>query len=250
MLYRALATGFCFAVFGLGQILMGATAFPVILLLARNPSRRRKLAKRAVHYSFRAFVELMRITRVLDYRIQGLPRLQREGLLVLANHPSLIDVVFLVSFIKQADCVVKSSLFKNPFTRYAILAAGYISNEGDPEAVVAACRASFAEGNSLVIFPEGTRSEPGQALSLQRGASQIAVRAGRDMTPVIIRAREHNLGKRSAWWKVPRKRMDFEFVVQDDLAIGPFQNVEASLAARELTDFLSGYFNKEISAHA
>jgi len=125
MAYRALATGFCFAVFGLGQLLLGLTVFPVILFLVREAPRRRKLAKLGIHYSFKAFVGLMRFTRVLDYRCNGLQRLERPGLLVLANHPSLIDVVFLISFLRQADCVVKGSLFKNPFIRFAVSGAGF-----------------------------------------------------------------------------------------------------------------------------
>jgi 1-acyl-sn-glycerol-3-phosphate acyltransferase len=249
MAWRALATGLCFAVFGLGQLVLAFTAFPLILLFAPDAAKRRRLAKLAIHVSFKAFVELMRLSGVLDYRVKNLERLRRGGLLVLANHPSLIDVVFLVSFIPQADCVVKSSLLKNPFTRFAVMGAGYISNDADPEAVVEACRASFAEGNSLIVFPEGTRSIPGQPLSLQRGSSQIAVRCARDMTPVIIRARDHNLGKRSKWWKVPRKKMDFDFTVNEDLAVAPFLKDPggASLSARELTEFLGGYFNREIS---
>jgi 1-acyl-sn-glycerol-3-phosphate acyltransferase len=251
MAWRALATGFCFAVFGLGQLVLGLTVFPLVMALVWKPSLRRQVAKRAIHLSFKAFVELMRLTRVLDYRCSHLERLDRPGLLVVANHPSLIDVVFLISFLPQADCVVKGSLFKNLFIRFAVKGAGYISNDDDPEAVVKACGDSFAEGNSLVVFPEGTRSVPGQPFSLQRGLAQIAVRTQRDMTPVIIRAKEHNLGKNSRWWKVPPRRMDFEFQVNEDLPIAPFLGDGASpaLAAREVTEFLTRYFAKETAAH-
>jgi 1-acyl-sn-glycerol-3-phosphate acyltransferase len=249
MAWRALATGFCFATFGLGQLLLGLSLFPLMLVLVRNPLKRRRLAKRAIHYSFKAFVFLMWLTRVLDFKIKDLERLKRPGLLVLANHPSLIDVVFLVSFIEQADCVVKSSLFNNPFIRFAVAGAGYISNDDDSLAVVEACRSSFDEGNSLVVFPEATRSQPGSPLALRRGAAQIAVRTGRNVTPVIIRAREHNLGKQSRWWKVPRKRMSFDFEVNEDLSVAPYlsPDKEAAVAARDLTEFLTEYFNREVS---
>ena len=250
MCWRALATGFCFAVFGLGQLILGLTLFPLVLLLVWKPSARRRLAKRGIHWSMKAFVGLMHLTRVLDYSVEGLEKLKKPGILVLANHPSLIDVVFLLSFIEEADCVVKSALFKNPFTGFAVKGAGYISNDKDPEAVVEACRTSFAEGNALIVFPEGTRSVPGLPLQLQRGSAQIAVRCGRDMTPVIIEAREHNLGKASLWWKVPRRRMQFHFKVKADMPIGPFLEKEASLAARDLTDHLTAYFNRETLAHA
>jgi hypothetical protein len=37
--------------------------------------------------------------------------------MIIANHPSLIDVVFLIGLVRQANCVVKQSLWENPFTR-------------------------------------------------------------------------------------------------------------------------------------
>jgi len=110
----------------------------------------------------RGFVGLMRGLGVLDYRLHDCERLQRPGLLVLANHPTLIDVVFLLALIPHADCVVKGRLARNPFTRGPIRAAGYITNE-EPQGVLEAAGASLARGNALILFPEGTRSVPGRA---------------------------------------------------------------------------------------
>jgi 1-acyl-sn-glycerol-3-phosphate acyltransferase len=251
-IWRALATGFCFSVFGLGQLLMAVTVFPLMMLLGRNSKGQKRLSRWMIHLAFKGFVELMRVTRVVDYEVEGLERLKRPGLLVLANHPSLIDVVFLISFLPQADCVVKAELFRNLFTRFAVSSAGYIPNDQEPEVVVEACRSSFEAGNSLVVFPEGTRSVPGKPLSLQRGSSRIALLARRDMTPIIIRVGQHNLGKGSKWWHVPKRRPLFHFSVREDIAIAPFlkEGEERSLAARRLTDWLTDYFSKETQANA
>ena len=94
---------------------------------------------------------------------------------MLANHPSLIDVVVLISIIPNADCVVKAHLFKNPFLRGVVKNTGYISN-ADPEGLLVDCKKSLAAGNNLIIFPEGTRTKVGQAVKFQRGAANIALR--------------------------------------------------------------------------
>ena len=65
----------------------------------------------------------------MTYQIEGGERLQRDGLLVLANHPTLIDVVCLISLLPNADCVVKRAVARNPFMRGPVRAAGYISND-------------------------------------------------------------------------------------------------------------------------
>jgi len=248
--WRTFATGFCFAIFGIGQILLAFTVFPLLVVLIRNPARRKQWGRFVVHHSFRAFIRLMRLTGGLEYRVEGLERLRQPGTLVLANHPSLIDVVFLISFIRNADCVVKASLLKNPFTRYAILAAGYIPNHADPEAVLAACRASIEQGACIVVFPEGTRTEPGQPLRLQRGAAHIALRVACDMVPVVIRTGEHNLGRGSRWWRVPAQKVRFQFQVKERLRVERWlpAGQEPAIGARELTEFLTTYFKRETGA--
>lgn len=247
MAWRTFATGICFAAFGLGQLVLGWTIFPLILILVRDPLTRRRLGKRVIHLAFKAHILLMRVTRVLDVKLKHLERLDRPGLLVLANHPTLIDAVFLISFLKQADCVIKSSLFENPYIRFAAKGAGYIANVEDSLAVVEACRSSFEEGNSLLVFPEATRSQPGAERNLRRGAAQIAIRTRRDITLVIIRVSEHNLGKESHWWKVPPKRVSFEFEVKEDLPIKPYLSGkrEPAMAARDLTQHLAALIKKE-----
>ena len=245
--WRTFATGICFAAFGLGQLVLGWSVFPLILLLISDPLKRRRLGKRVIHLAFKAHILLMRVTRVLDVKLVNLERLDRPGLLVLANHPTLIDAVFLISFLEQADCVIKSSLFENPYIRFAARGAGYIPSVEDPLAVVEACRTSFEEGNSLLVFPEATRSQPRSVPNLRRGAAQIAIRTGRDVTLVIIRVSEHNLGKDSQWWKVPPNRVSFVFEVKEDLPIKPYLDPtkEPALAARELTDLLAETIKRE-----
>lgn len=248
-LWRAAATGFCFAVFGLGGVALGLSVFPALRLAYPDPRARRRAAKRIIHLGFRAFVELMRLLGVLSYRVAGLDRLDRPGLLVLANHPSLIDVVFLVSFIPQADCLVKRSLLDHPFLRWPVRAAGYISYD-EAETTLEACRRSFDEGNVLIVFPEGTRSVPGKPIRLQRGAAQIAVRARKDVTPVLIRATDTNLTKDSVWYRPPARAMRFSLTVEPDIRLAPFLKAGRGgepLAARLLTEHLTAYFEKERS---
>lgn len=246
--YRGLATGVCFAVFGLGGLAIAVTVFPLLMFGVRDEQRRRRLGKRVMQKSFRFFVEFMRVVGVLRYRVRNLERLDRPGLLIVANHPSLIDVVFLLSFLKRANCIVRSSLLKNPFTRYPILAADLIPNGSGGVELLDRCIASMDAGDALVIFPEGSRSEPDGMLPFQRGAAHLAVRARKDVTPVVIRVSEHNLGRHSRWWRAPRKRMDYDFEIKEDIPIQPLleRQQEAPAAARILTQELRRFFEVEL----
>lgn len=247
--WRVLATGFCFSVFGLGGLVIRCLVYPLLMLCAREPQRRVVLSQGLIHYSFRAFVGLMAAMQVLTYEVRGLERLQRRGLLVLANHPSLIDVVFLISLTRHADCIVKEALLRNVFTRGPIMAAGFIANSAGA-GLVGDCVRSLQSGNNLVIFPEGTRTPlHGGAVRLQRGAANVAVRGGFDITPVYIHSTLPMLTKGTPWWQVPRQRPHFTIEVHEDIAVAPFVARAGSqaLAARAVTEHLSVQLFKKAS---
>ena len=249
--WRVFATGLSFTVFGAGGLVLGALVFPLLNLVVRQPQRRVAAVRELIHRAFRIYVGLMRALGVLRYEIRGLDKLKRSGLLILANHPTLIDTVFLMAFVKNADCIVKGALWHNPFTRGPLRAAGYISNEGGP-ALVQDCIASLRRGNNLIVFPEGTRTPGDGVISMKRGAANIAVRGDLNMTPVLIRCEPPTLGKGEKWWRVPSRRVLIRIDVQDDLAIEAFTGGGASevMAARRLTEFLQNYFTGKCQSHA
>lgn len=247
-LWRSVATIFCFSVFAVGASLL-ALPFVLLLIFVRDPARRRRLGKRAVHWGFRAFVGLMQAVGVVRVRLDpGLrAALAEGGRFVVANHPTLIDFVVLGSFCPQADCLVKGALFRDPTRRWPVLLAGYIRNE-DGEQTLAQAARSFAEGNSLFIFPEGTRTRPGEAPRFQKGAAQLAVRLGRDVLPLLISATPSNLHKGAPFWWAPAAPIDMRLDALAPVAVAPFlaaRQGEAALAARDLNQHLQGLYPQE-----
>ncbi|RLA06755.1 MAG: 1-acyl-sn-glycerol-3-phosphate acyltransferase [Gammaproteobacteria bacterium] len=245
--WRLLATGFSFLMFGLGGLILPWLAIPVLYLLPGGDLQRERRAKALVHYAFRAFVEMMRWLGVLTYSVTNRTELNRPGQLIFANHPSLIDVVFLIAFIKRADCVVKSSLLNNPFMRGPIKVAGYIANDS-PEQVIQSAAQSLQRGNSLIVFPEGTRTTPGQPISMPRGAANIALRTNSDITPVILSLNPTSLTKELKWHQIPERRTHFSLMLRPNLNIQEFQDMPTQTrSARQLTRFLEQFFSKEIT---
>ncbi|MFC5474840.1 lysophospholipid acyltransferase family protein [Paraherbaspirillum soli] len=244
--WRILATGFSFFVFGVGGLLLRISVFPLLNLMVWERRRRVLIARHVIRLAFRAFVGLMRGLGVLHYEIRGLERLERQGLLILANHPTLIDTVFLMAFVKRADCIVKSRLWQNPFTGGPVRAAGYISNDHGT-GLVEDCVASLQQGGNLIVFPEGTRTPADGVVSLKRGAANIAVRSRSNVTPVLIRCSPPTLGKGGKWWQVPPVAARFSIEVKEDIEVQAFlaRADGEALAARHLTAHLQDYFRKE-----
>lgn len=247
-LWRLFATGLCFLVFGLGGIVVPMVATPILYLLPGDPVTRQRRARRLVHWLFRGFIHLMRGLGVMSWRVDGLEKLRRGGLLVLANHPTLIDVVFLVAFIPNANCIVKSRLLNNPAMRGFISLAGYITNDRGDDLLAQAGR-SFTAGDVLVVFPEGTRTREEAPIHFQRGAANMAIRCQVPVTPVVIHCSPPTLSKEHKWYHIPERPFVMSFEVKDDIAISPFLDCPASLGSRRLTNHLEQFFTEERPCH-
>jgi len=248
-LWRIFATGLSFTVFGLGGIILPTISIPLLYLLPGGERRRERRTKLLIHYAFRSFLEMMKFLGIMTYHVEDIEKLNRPGQLILANHPTLIDIVFLIAFIRQADCVVRSGLVKNPFTRGPIRAANYIANDSS-EAVMALAAKSLERGNSLIIFPEGTRTTQGQRLNMQRGAANIALRCQHPIVPVILNCTPSTLTKELSWYQVPAKPFHISLKLNPEMSIEEFhKEPKTSLAARQLTRFLESYFTMELATY-
>lgn len=245
--WRLIATALSFALFGIGGVLLRVLVFPLLALLPGDSLTQRTRARLVVSKTFRMFVKFMYHSGVLTYSVEGVERLGRPGQMVIANHPSLIDVVVLIAFIRDANCVVKQSLWDNPCMRGPIRAAQFISNSGSMDMLDEAAEA-LRSGQTLIIFPEGTRTQPGQAPQFHRGAAAIALRGARVVTPVVISVTPTTLTKAEPWYSIPSRRFHFNLQVGEDIdpqqfnALGP-----APVASRKLNDHLHHYFMKELA---
>jgi 1-acyl-sn-glycerol-3-phosphate acyltransferase len=245
--WRLFATALCFAVFGLSAAICGMLVFPLMRLLPGTVEAHRRRVRATFRAYMRSFVGLMSAVGVLTYEFEGAGRLGRPGQIILANHPSLIDVVFLIGFTPQATCIVKEALFHNPFTRWPVAAAGYVSNTSTLTMVERASEA-LREGQNVIVFPEGTRTTPGQALQFHRGAASIAVRAATVVTPVFIRCDPTTLAKSMPWHRIPERRVHFSFRVGADIDPGAFRAAPAPLASRAFNAHLLKVFAEELRA--
>ena len=245
--WRLIATAASFTLFGLGGLSLRLVVFPLLSCLPGDAVRHRQRARYTVSRLFWLFIRFMTRTGVLSYEVHGAERLGRPGQMIIANHPSLIDVVFLIGLMRDTNCVVKQSLWQNPFTRSPVRATQYISNDGSVDMLDNAAGA-LKEGQTLIIFPEGTRTRPGHAPAFHRGAAAIALRGAKILTPVVITVNPTSLTKAEPWYRIPKRRMHFSFRVGADIdpqtfaALGP-----PPKASRLLNDFVHDYFIKELA---
>ena len=256
---RAVGTAFCFLVFGMLGLSVLCIFFPLSNLVRGKGRDSQIWVRGIIHRGMHWFSRFMAACGVVRYEVRNREKLERRGLLVVANHPSLIDVVFLMGLLDQPVCVVKASLKANLFTRGPVKSAGFIVNS-DGSQLIDDCIATVQAGNNLIIFPEGTRSlrHDGALSPMKRGVANIALRGGIDLTPVVITVSEPVLGKGVRWYRVPVRRPRFVLSVMDDIPISDYLDRAAEQGeagafnrmARALTKDLNDFFVREIGREA
>ena len=98
----------------------------------------------------------------------------------------------------------------------------------------------------MIIFPEGTRSVPGQPCRFQRGAAAIALQADKILTPVTISCYPSTLTKAEKWYQIPDRRFHLAMHVGDDMALRDFLEMEPrTVAVRRFNRYLQDYFSQQ-----
>ncbi len=241
-LWRLFGTGLSFFLFGFVGVLFWGMLFPLFEKFIGVGLQKKLRSRALMHRIFHLYMEFMRVIGILSYEVHGGERLNAPGRLIVANHPCLLDVVFLISQVRNATCIVKPALAANPFMRIPIHALSYIYAV-EPELLLEQCTADLHQGCSLIVFPEGTRTTPGKPVKFLRGAAAIALQAKVKILPVHIGCAPTTLTKREKWYQIPHKKFTLSLHVGDDIEVDAIDgNADRSLAARKLTRHLETYF--------
>jgi len=230
-------------------VLIALTAMPLLGLLPGTKKEKEIRSQRAIHFLARFYLRVVEILQVGRFEATGASKLRQPGQLIVANHPSLLDVILLISLMPQADCVIKGRYLHHPLTGSAARGAGFIPNWEGPN-LVDECAERLIQGRSVIIFPEGTRSPVGRLGRFARGAAHIALRSGRDPVPVTIRCDPATLYHGRAWWDVPHRMFTLSAQVGDPLLVKEHvaPAMSPALAARALTRGLREHFEAELAS--
>ena len=232
---RSFLCAFCFCIFGLGSIVIGSAIFPIVLLVYKS-DKQRKIFANTIYLSWRFFIWLICSLRLIKIKCPSYKQLKSlSGTIVIANHPSLIDVVILVSRIPNSICVVKESLFKNIFVR-KVIRKTYLSNTMKPEEFIAQGQDILSKGYNIVIFPEGTRTVANRPIRLHRGFAYLQIETKANILPIKITNTPAILGKKQKWWDIGNKTSVYDIIPKPYISYDTTKIHDKRKMALDITD--------------
>lgn len=139
----------------------------------------------------RASIGWARISCGIRYELVGTENIPAGACVVLSKHQSAWETLFLQYYLQPSVTVAKAELLRIPFFGWGLALARPIAIDRSKPSqalkeIMRAGSAHLAEGRRVIIFPEGTRTLPGEQGEYSAGGAMLAVKAGVPVLPVAL----------------------------------------------------------------
>lgn len=196
-------------VLGLGVLAILCLSWTPFALLGQwvfPKSRTLPIGRQAIHRVFNFYTHFLEWCCGCRFNLKDVEALAAypDSMVIVANHPSLLDAVLITSRLPNAVCIMKGSLVRNVLLGAGSRMAGYISNDSALTVVRRGVEALKAEPTKLVIFPEGSRTRTPPVDTCQSTAGVIAARAGVPVAVLSISMSSPYLGKQFPLLRPPQ----------------------------------------------
>lgn len=235
-LYQYLVLYGALAVFGVGGLIYTAVSPLCGFLLPTAAGNR--LGQVVMMGLFRFFVGLLRLSRIVHCDLDDLDRLRGESLLLVPNHPSLLDAVLIVSRLPNVVCIMKAQILDNPFLGGGARLAGYIRGD-HPMEMMRKARQALHSGRHVLVFPEGTRTDTPPVNPFKGNFALMAKQAKKPVQTVFLHSDSPYLQR---GWPLFRKP---EFPIHYRAALG--QRFEPHEDPQELKRKVEAYFREVLA---
>ncbi|HET6582746.1 MAG TPA: lysophospholipid acyltransferase family protein, partial [Nannocystaceae bacterium] len=213
---RVLIVGMFYAAFGVFGLLLTFVFVQLAIRGVRDREARIARGQDLVQrWSRRYFDWLTRFRICRPHWPRRPPAVLAQGrpAVVIANHPSLLDVVFLMGALPRITYVAKESWVNGPLGSM-LRSCGHIglpASRSPADGAIALQRMidALTAGRTLLVFPEGTRSPMHGLYPFQRGAFEAAIRVGVPIVRLVVRVEPSMLRKHQPWYDVARRPVDF-----------------------------------------
>lgn len=180
-------------------------------------------------------------------QVEGRERIRPDATYVMvANHQSLLDILVLFRLFVHFKWISKIENFRIPFIGWNMTMNRYIKlKRGDKKSVVQmlkAARATLDEGNSIMMFPEGTRSVDGQLRAFKPGAFELAQVSGRPILPIVLEGTSDALPKRGF---VLQGRHAISVQVLDEIPYESFAGDSVEELTTRVRDLISQHLDEK-----
>ncbi|MDY4832957.1 MAG: lysophospholipid acyltransferase family protein [Treponema sp.] len=235
---------FAMTVFGVGAVILAVFVFPFIRLFTLRRKDFGVVARAYVSHTFRVFLGFLNILHVSIRKVENEDDYRNiHSKIIIANHPSLLDFVYIMSLVPNSTCIVRGGLTKTPLR--GVIKQAYITNTTTFEDMCVECKKLTDMGCNVIIFPEGTRTPRHGKNNYKKGAARIALYCGCDIQPIFIGGSDkYGLGKHDPLWSYNHvEPYLYDFKKLPVISIDEYKDLSEPIAAKRLTEKMEEVLN-------
>ncbi|MBB5224855.1 lysophospholipid acyltransferase family protein [Treponema ruminis] len=248
--YRIFGKIFALVIFGVGTVLLAALCFPICKLIFRPKTKFRYHTRYLIYILFNVFIKFLWLLRVIRIKVDKKNYLNKlESAIVVANHSAYLDSFVMLAQLKHATIIPKASLSERNVMKLVINEL-YTPNSVPFDEIVERAKEDFANGNTLIMFPEGTRSTPYGQNYYKKGAARISLATGVPIIPVYIGGNsKKGLGKGDKIFEYNHSSIySFDLHIKEPVYPDEFKDLPGPIAAKRLTDKIRDILSDEANA--
>lgn len=209
---RSILAVFCFFIFGIGAVILNFLLFPFI-------KNNKELCSDIIHNTWRFFVNLMMFLKLFRLDVKKLEKIENK--VIVSTHPSFIDIVILIALIPRSTCFVKKELAHNPILKNLVTSI-FITNEVELDELKSESKKMLDRGFNVIIFPSGIRHRRDEFPKIRKGASLVALNAGKNIVPIKMFSDRDFLFINQPFYAVSDRCVNFEIEQMREINIADF----------------------------
>ena len=178
------------------ELLYGSVIGLIIKFLPDKDKKKEAWFHRVIHKSMQADVNHIWGVRFNVHNDVG--ETFEKSSIIICNHQSMLDPIYLLSLSPRIIVMAGDKVWHNILVRTMFKVSRFLNSNGSVEEIEQQIAKSLEEGYSVVIFPEGLRSE-GEIENFHKGAFYLSKTLGVDILPVYIHGTGHVMPKGSGF---------------------------------------------------
>jgi 1-acyl-sn-glycerol-3-phosphate acyltransferase len=181
----------------------------------------------------------------INLKVSGVDKIDTsQSYVVISNHPSTLDIFSHITALPVSiRFLTKTELFRIPLLSRVLKILGLPridrkKTRTNLPKINDSIQKVIDNNNSIMIFPEGTRSNQKALLPFKKGAAHIAKKFNLPIIPVVTHNAENLMIKGSLWFKSGQINIDI---------LDPITNIE-DYEIGELTDLIYNKINENLTS--
>ena len=157
-----------------------------------------------------------------------------ENKIIVATHPSFIDIVILIALIPHSTCFVKKELAHNPILKNLVNSI-FITNEVDLDELKSKSKEMLDMGFNVIIFPSGIRHRRNEFPKIKKGASLVALNSNTNIVPIKFFTDYDFMFINQPFYEVGENRVTFEVEQMPEINVQDFISDSEIVSKKKIT---------------